>query len=252
MPASPATNQPGYQQPGYNQPGYGYPGGVPPYPGGPGAGMQPTVSMPGQVVTARVLLFVAGALWALLAVLIFFVGLVANDAVNDIPGVDAAGGAALGVAFFGLLIFGGLAALHIVPASMFGKGRIGTRVTAIIAASVNALLPLLGCFGALGSAVGGEDAASIFFWYILWLATAVGRDARLLLPEPGESVVQPAAVLSRRLPPAVRRRRPRAQERGRAPHHGAGPDPVPVPDLRGQDRAPGAGAALSGRSAVSR
>ncbi|WP_431984922.1 hypothetical protein [Streptomyces qinglanensis] len=170
----PGYAQPGYNQPGYSQPGYGYPGGVPPYPGGgPGGGIQPTVSMPGQVVTARVLLFVAGSMWALLAVIIFFLGLVANDAVNDIPGVDAAGGAALGVAFFGLLIFGGLAALHIVPASMFGKGRIGTRVTAIIAASVNALLPLLGCFGALGSAVGGDDAASIFFWYILWLATAV-------------------------------------------------------------------------------
>ncbi|MFE9332785.1 hypothetical protein [Streptomyces sp. NPDC006925] len=168
------AGQPGYAQPGYNQPGYGYPGGVPPYPGGgPGGGIQPTVSMPGQVVTARVLLFVAGSFWALLAVIVFFVGLVANDAVSDIPGVDAAGGAALGAAFIGLLIFGGLAALHIVPASMFGKGRIGTRVTAIIAASVNALLPLLGCFGALGSAVGGEDAASMFFWYILWLATAV-------------------------------------------------------------------------------
>ncbi|MFI7244509.1 hypothetical protein [Streptomyces qinglanensis] len=167
------AGQPGYAQPGYNQPGYGYPGGVPPYPGGPGGGIQPTVSMPGQVVTARVLLFVAGSFWALLAVIVFFVGLVANDAVSDIPGVDAAGGAALGAAFIGLLIFGGLAALHIVPASMFGKGRIGTRVTAIIAASVNALLPLLLCFGALGSAVGGEDAASMFFWYILWLATAV-------------------------------------------------------------------------------
>ncbi|MFE9336064.1 hypothetical protein [Streptomyces sp. NPDC007063] len=170
----PGHGQPGYSQPGYSQPGYGYPGGVPPYPGGgPGAGMQPSVSMPGQVVTARVLLFVAGSMWALLAVIVFFLGLVANDAVNDLPGVDTAGGAALGVAFIGLLIFGGLAALHIVPASMFGKGRVGTRVTAIIAASVNALLPLLGCFGALGSAVGGEDAASIFFWYILWLATAV-------------------------------------------------------------------------------
>ena len=43
----------------------------------------------------------------------------------------------IGLVFF--LLLGGLAALHIVPASMFGKGGTGTRVTAIIAASINAL-----------------------------------------------------------------------------------------------------------------
>lgn len=160
----------GYPQQGGGQPGYGYPagGGMPAYPGG--GPMQPPVSMPGQVVTARVLLFIAGSLWALSAVLILILGLAANDALDDIPGVGAAGGAALGVALIFFLVFGGLAALHIVPASMFGKGRSGTRITGIIAASVNALLPLLSLLGQMANdtAAGGSIFAAL-----LWLATAV-------------------------------------------------------------------------------
>ncbi|NSC23462.1 hypothetical protein FM076_20845 [Streptomyces albus subsp. chlorinus] len=161
----------GYPQQGTGQPGYGYPaapGGMPAYPGGP---MQPAVSMPGVVVTARVLLFIAGALWALCAFGVLFAGMAANEALNDVPVADSVGGAALGGALLFFLILGGLAALHIVPASMFGKGRVGTRVTAIIAGSLNALIPLLAFFGALGS--GDGDAAGTLFMCLLWLATAV-------------------------------------------------------------------------------
>ncbi|MGY1437549.1 hypothetical protein [Streptomyces reniochalinae] len=157
----------GYPQQGAPAP-YGYPqAGMPAYPGG---GMQPAVSMPGVVVTARVLLFIAGSLWALFGVLLLIGGVAANDALDDIPGVGAAGGAALGIALFGLLIGGGLATLHIVPASMFGKGRSGTRVTAIIAGAVNALIPLLSFIGQLA---GGDSAGGSLFLAVLWLATAV-------------------------------------------------------------------------------
>ncbi|UNZ17704.1 proline-rich domain-containing protein [Streptomyces sp. 891-h] len=161
----------GYPQQGAGQPNYGYPGGIPAYPAGPGGPMRPTVSMPGVVVTARVLLFIAGALWALLAFIVLTVGLAANDALDDVPVADSVGSAALGGALVGLLIFGGMAALHIVPAAMFGKGRIGTRVTAIIAGSLNALIPLVAVFGAMGS--GDSDVAGTIFMCLLWLATAV-------------------------------------------------------------------------------
>ncbi|GAA2635573.1 hypothetical protein [Streptomyces axinellae] len=162
---------PQYQTPA---PPYGYPqqpGGYPQQPGmpaHPGIPMAPSVSMPGLVVTARVLLFVAGALWGLSAVFVLIGGLMANGMVNDIPGVRSVGGAALGIGLGLFLLFGGLAALHIVPASMFGKGSVGTRVTAIIGASLNGLIALLGMLSAIGNSGGGS-----IFVSLLWLATAV-------------------------------------------------------------------------------
>ncbi|MEU6082248.1 hypothetical protein [Streptomyces sp. NPDC047108] len=167
----PPQGQPyGYpQQQPQQQPGYAYPqaqqgspyGAYPGYPGGvPGA----PVSMPGQVVTARVLLFIAGALWALTAVLILIFGITAQNMGDDLPTEfrDVAAGA--GILLF--LLFGGLAALHITPASMFGKGRGGTRITAIIAASLNTLVSVLAFFSA--AAQGGNPVLAV-----LWAATAI-------------------------------------------------------------------------------
>lgn len=177
--APPQGGQPGYGYPqqGPPQQAYGYPqqsgypqqGGIPAFPGGP---MQPNVArMPGPVITARVLLFVAGSLWGLFAVIMLIGFLAASDAVNDVPGLDGVSGGAAGVGVIFFLVFGGLAALHIVPASMFGKGRAGTRITAIIAASINSLLPLLGFVGAASS--NSDAAPGGAFLYILWLATAI-------------------------------------------------------------------------------
>ncbi|WP_326688473.1 MULTISPECIES: hypothetical protein [unclassified Streptomyces] len=155
-------------------PQYGYPqqGGMPAYPGAayPGGPMARSVSMPGQLITARVLLFFAGSLWGLFSLFPLIGGLAAGSMLNDLPGVGSADGAAVGIGLLFFLLLGGLAALHIVPAAMFGKGGIGTRVTAIIAASINALCPLLGVLGALGS---GDAAVGQVFAGLLWLATAV-------------------------------------------------------------------------------
>jgi hypothetical protein len=160
--------QPGYgypQQPA-PQPGYGYP--PPPGSGVPGMPQR----MQGQVVTARVLMFVSGSLWAVLGIVMLIVGLAAEDAVGDLPGLE--GGAALGMALIVFLIFGGLGALHIVPAAMFGKGGSGTRITAIIASSLNSLFAVLALLGALGSMGNGEaGAGGQFFVALLWAATAV-------------------------------------------------------------------------------
>ncbi len=165
--ASPPPHQAPAPQYGYPQQPGGYPQqpGMPAYPGAP---MAPSVSMPGPVVTARVLLFVAGSLWGLLGLLMLIGGLAANGMVNDIPGVGSVGDAALGIGLVLFVLFGGLAALHIVPASMFGKGAVGTRVTAIIAASVNGLFALVGMLSAIGNSAGGQ-----IFVSLLWLATAV-------------------------------------------------------------------------------
>ncbi|GEB48877.1 MULTISPECIES: hypothetical protein [Streptomyces] len=158
----------GYPQQG--APGYGYPqAGMPAYPGGPM--QQPFVSMPGQVVTARVLLFIAGSLWGLLAVLMLIGGLAANSMIRDVPVANSVGAGALGAALIGFVVFGGMATLHIVPASMFGKGATGTRVTAIIGATLNTIVAMLAFFGSIGSDESSAGGSMVIA--LLWLATAV-------------------------------------------------------------------------------
>lgn len=152
-PGPPPQQQPGYgyqQQPVMAPPGY--PGGMP---GSP-------VTMPGLVVTARVLLFIAGSLWSIGAVVMLIAGLTAQSIGADIPGANGAGDLAAGVAVLFFFLLAGLSALHIIPAAMFGRGRTGTRVTAIIAGSVNAFIAAIALFGQ------GNEAVAV-----LWAATAV-------------------------------------------------------------------------------
>lgn len=175
-PKSPYGGAPyGQQQPGYGypqqppaQPGYGYPqyqaGGM------TTPGMAP--QMQGQVVTARVLLFVAGSIWALMSIFMLIGGFAAQSMLEEVPGMD--GGAALGIALLLFLLFAGMGALHIVPASMFGRGGTGARVTAIIGASLNSLFGLIyvvASFVMLGE--DEEGAAGLLFLSVLWAGTAV-------------------------------------------------------------------------------
>ncbi|MCX2971499.1 MULTISPECIES: hypothetical protein [Streptomyces] len=167
----PPQGQPaGQQQYGYPQqppaqPGYGYPQQAA-YPQ-PGMAPAQPQGMPGQVVTARVLLFIAGSVWTLLGLLMLILGVAAEGATDDIPGLGDAGDFLAGAAIIMFLLFLGFGALHIVPASMFGKGGTGTRVTAIIAASLNALIALLALLSAFSSEGGNPILA------LLWVATAV-------------------------------------------------------------------------------
>ena len=175
QPQQPGMQQPGMpQQPGPGFPQYpqqaqagpqGYPAypAYPGYPGGPQGMMPQHTSMPGITVAARVLLFVAGAIWALMAVgsLIAAVAVSSDDSYY--------GDIGLGLALLFVVIFGGIAALHIVPASLFGKGRTATRVLAIIAASLNSLCAILGF---LGSLTPGETRANPVAG-VLWLGVAV-------------------------------------------------------------------------------
>lgn len=164
-----------YDQSAYGQqPGYGYP--PPGFPGGP----MPRAQMPGLVIAARVLLFVAGAMWTLLAVLMLCIAVVAEDLTSeDVPGFSDLQAAAVGVlVLFGLVALG-LAALHIVPAALFGKGGTPTRVVAILAASVNSLVGLLTLLGTLSN---GDNPILT----MLWLTTGVLTIIFCAVPQAGQ------------------------------------------------------------------
>lgn len=171
------------QQPGYAYPQQGgYPGypGYPAYPGGPGGpGIPQMARMPGIVIAARVLLFVAGALWALGALSLFLFGLAASDSdeFSDTTGLVANDAVGI-IVLFGLL-FAGLSALHIVSASLFGRGRMGTRIMAIIAGAVNCVLPVLGIIGAAANRDVNPGVG------ILWAATAIVTVVFCSLPQAG-------------------------------------------------------------------
>lgn len=185
-PGNPYAGGPYGQQPGYGypqqpatQPGYGYPQ----YPVGGVPGMPPR--MQGQVVTARVLLFVAGSIWLLVAILMLVGGFAAHGMLEDVPGMN--GGQALGVALLLFLLFAGVAALHLVPASLFGRGGTGTRVTAIIGSSLNSLLALLYLFASIAMLSEDEEGAGgLLFLSLLWAGTAVLTVLFLAMRQAGE------------------------------------------------------------------
>lgn len=156
------------QQPPPPQAGYGY--SYPPqggYPGGPGGPMVP-MNMPGTVVTARVLLFVAGSLWVILAILMFVLAAGSQNLKDeDVPEIADFADVASGIGVVFGVVFGVLAALHIVSASMFGKGAGGVRALAIVAASLNSLLALLSLLSSL-TAEGGNPVLPV-----LWAGTAI-------------------------------------------------------------------------------
>ncbi|MGW8380687.1 hypothetical protein [Streptomyces sp. ODS28] len=171
----------GQQQPGYGYPqqggaGYGYPQqGMQPgghYPGAPGP---VAARMPGQVLTARILLFVAGGIWAFLTVIALFGLFGAAALMREVNG-DGAGvseGAAMGFVVVFLILFGGMSALHIIPAAKFGNGAGGTRVMAIIAAGINTLFALLGLLGSFAQMSQPDGNAASPFAGVLWLVVSV-------------------------------------------------------------------------------
>ncbi|MGP3999949.1 hypothetical protein [Streptomyces sp. 8N706] len=142
--SQPPQQQYGYPQQPQGQPGYGYPQAPPvgqPY--GGYAGGPP--SMPGGVTASRVLLFVIAALQVIGAVL-FVLAAAAVDKAKDDPNLqedvqfqqlaDYSTGTLYGFAVV-ILLWGVLAAYLGV---MFGNGRNGIRITAIVFASITALL----------------------------------------------------------------------------------------------------------------
>ncbi|MCT2594535.1 hypothetical protein LHJ74_32285 [Streptomyces sp. N2-109] len=177
QPAPPAYGQqPPYAQPQQNpqpygyaqQAGYGmqpYPGGMQPYPGGmPWMPMR----MPGQLTTARVLLFVAGAVWSLMAVGMLIGALAAQDS-DDLMFARNSGDAVVAIGFAFFVIGGGMAALHFTAASLFGRGGPGTRTMALVASSLNTVIASYGLIQYAGNETTLESPAIL----VLWLGVAV-------------------------------------------------------------------------------
>ncbi|MFR9676253.1 hypothetical protein [Streptomyces sp. TR06-5] len=188
----------GQQQPGYGypqqqpapQPGYGYP---PQYPGAapvPGMPHGPAAGMPGQVVTARVLLFVAGSIWLLVSLLMLIGGFAAQNMLESVPGMD--GGAALGVALLLFLLFAGMGALHVMPAAVFGRSGTGARVTGIIGASLNGLCGVFYVVASLAMISQDEDGgAGLLLVSLLWAATGITTVVLLSLGQAGRWFTRP-------------------------------------------------------------
>ncbi|MER6298131.1 hypothetical protein ABT247_00985 [Kitasatospora sp. NPDC001539] len=175
---------PGYgypqQAPPPPSPGYGYP------PAAPGYGYAPAVpqSMPGLVMTARVLLFIVGGVQTILAIIYLIIGAAAKDATNTIKHTTddnpftAMGDAAAGVIIVVAVLFALFAALSITLGAKFGKGGNTVRVTTIVYGSLGGLVGLLILLGAIsaGTAVGLVMA---FLWLaisIIWITAMCVRD----------------------------------------------------------------------------
>ncbi|MFD5552984.1 hypothetical protein ACFWIA_03990 [Streptomyces sp. NPDC127068] len=139
--------QPGYAYPQAPQPVY------PAYPGGMGGAGMP-MSMPGLMVTARVLLFVLSG-FQILAGLI--VGLTVGAA-QDLSNTAGSGEETDFVAGFGFVLAAlliGLGALSIVLGVKLAKGGTGIRVTTIVYASLMVV-------GGLANIVNGQGGTATF------------------------------------------------------------------------------------------
>ncbi|MEU3385650.1 hypothetical protein [Streptomyces albidoflavus] len=173
---APQGGQPGYGYPqqGGGQPGYGYPQ-QQTYQGGPGGGF-PT-EMPGLLQTARVLLFIVGAVQVIGGLLFAFGGAFIRDASSAVEdssdlGTDSPfgsvgdfGNAAAGFLIILALICVAFAVLSIMLGVKFSKGGQGVRITTIVYGALGGLIGLLGLIGAMS-----EGAAGGILFYLLWVA----------------------------------------------------------------------------------
>ncbi|MER7766323.1 hypothetical protein [Kitasatospora sp. NPDC096140] len=180
----PDPNNPYGQPPA--APGYGYPQQAPPaaygYPQQPPAygyaPVAPPRSMPGLVMTARVLLFVVGGVQVLLTGLLLIVAASAKTVANQhSTSSDTAifGNAAAGV----LLVLGILyllaSVLSITLGVKFGKGGPATRITTIVYGSVALLLGALVTISAITGSTQAQAAGSGFGVVVgvLWIGICV-------------------------------------------------------------------------------
>ncbi|MEU1074002.1 MULTISPECIES: hypothetical protein [unclassified Streptomyces] len=174
-PPPPPQSPPGYgypaapQGPPQQQQPYGYPQ-QPAYPGYPGGMMMPP-QMPGLMQTARVFLFIVGAVQVLSGLAWLFFAAVADDAsdkTDDTFGDNFAsdfGHAAAGIMVLIALVALGLAALSITLGARLSRGGQGVRITTMVYGILGALVGIL--ILATAADAGSSSAVVIA---LLWLA----------------------------------------------------------------------------------
>ncbi|MEV6017449.1 hypothetical protein ACFYXJ_33145 [Streptomyces sp. NPDC002667] len=184
-PVAPPAAPPGY---GYPQAppsvppqGYGYPQ-QPAYPGYPGGNMMPQ-TMPGLMMTARVLLFIVAGVQVLIGIFAIFGAATINDASN--AGEDTFGNNGLsdighdsaGVIFVIALLFLALAGLSITLGVKFSRGGQGIRITTMV---YGILGSLFGVLGLINAANVNSSAALVFA--LLWIGFGGVMAAAMIAP----------------------------------------------------------------------
>jgi len=181
--APPAAPGYGYPQapPGVPPQGYGYPQ-QPAYPGYPGGNMMQQ-SMPGLMVTARVLLYIVAGVQILIGIFAIFGAATINDASNagedtfGDNGLSDIGHASAGIIFVIALLFLGLAALSITLGVKFTRGGQGIRITTMVYGILGSLFGLLGLINAADV---GSSAALVFA--LLWIGFGGVMAAAMIAP----------------------------------------------------------------------
>ncbi|SER35815.1 hypothetical protein SAMN04487983_101530 [Streptomyces sp. yr375] len=176
-PQQPPT-APGYgfpQQPGYPQQQPGYPG----YPGGNALPQ----TMPGLMVTARVLLYIVAGVQVLAGLFAAFGAATINDVSNSgedtfgSNGFSDIGHAGAGIIFFIAVLFLGLSALSITLGVKFTRGGQGIRITTMIYGILGALF---GVIILISAATAGSSAALVSA--LLWMGFGGTMAAAMIAP----------------------------------------------------------------------
>ncbi|MEU8970955.1 hypothetical protein AB0D11_17010 [Streptomyces monashensis] len=168
-------------------PGYGYPQAPgypqqPAYPGYPAANMMPQ-TMPGLMVTARVLLYIVAAVQILIGVIAIFGAATVNDASNagedtfGNNGFSNIGHASAGIILVVALLFLALAGLSITLGVKFTRGGQGIRITTMVYGILGAVF---GVLILIGAASAGSSAALV--WALLWIGFGGIMAAAMIVP----------------------------------------------------------------------
>lgn len=185
-----AAPQYGYPQqspaaaPNYGYPqqqGYGYPQ-QPAYPGYPGGNQLPQ-TMPGLMMTARVLLFIVAAAQVLIGIGMLIFAATVNDAANasDSTVSDSEiadfGHASAAVLLVVALVFLGFTALSITLGVKFSRGGQGIRITTMVYGILGALLGVLGLISAAS-----QGSTATLVGALLWVGFGGTMAAAMIAP----------------------------------------------------------------------
>ncbi|MFE0514058.1 hypothetical protein [Streptomyces sp. NPDC058964] len=173
--------QQGPPQPGVPPQGYGYPQ-QPAYSAYPGGNAMPQ-TMPGLMVTARVLLYIVAAVQILGGIFAIFGAATLNDASNageDTFGSNSfsdMGHAGAGAILVGALLFLGLAGLSITLGVKFARGGQGIRITTMIYGILGAIFGFLIMIGAANA-----NSSAALVWALLWIGFGGIMAAAMIVP----------------------------------------------------------------------